>query len=516
MNAIIPVIIFLTSIECVASINYHQIGDCHYVDSYQSFDGKFNLTFICVETNYENTFFTKDTASTCKRNNYKFYKSAIGVINFKDCDLHQIDSNFFDVYSNVFSLNISNLGLQSLQPDFFKSAKSLTKINASHNYLNEMPTLNQSNKLVDVDFSYNLIKNINANTFTADSNRVEMLNLSHNNITELSVQLFKTMPELKRLYVSQNRIGDLPSFLFHNSKNLVEVDLSNNQIGRIDDLAFFGDSNLDKINLSNNQLTAFNKKIIENHEHLTHLDISHNLIDKLKADTFQNLRNLMHLNLAENPIKAVNNETFLTLVKLEHLNLSKTLLKEIKPRTFLHQINLKTIDLTNNEIQVLNSDIFPDKLEILQTIFVEGNRLHTLNGFTSLIYSKFHGIESKKFKCTFWNVEFQPTTWTELDNTWVKIKCTISDDRQHNAIYTTEVSSVSREYRQIDKNTNEVTTVNYGKTKQLESKHIIGCNGAETSMHIFITTWINSVCLIVAVISLIYFILHRRRMHKIT
>lgn len=501
MNTIIPVTILLTAIQSVASVNYHHIGDCHYIDSFQSFDGKFNLTFICVETQTENTFFNKDPTSKCRRNNFAFYKSAIGVINFKDCELHEIELNMFDVYSKVHSFNISHLGLQSLHPNLFKSAKNLTKINASHNF----------------------IKNISVNIFPADDNHVELLDLSYNNITELNVQLFRKLPELKHLSVSRNRIGELPSFLFHNSKHLVDIDLSFNFIRRIDDLAFFGDINLEKLNLSHNQLTVFNKKVLENHDRMTHFDFSHNQISEIKADTFQGLRNLVHLNLAHNPIKVVNNETFLTLVKLEHLNLSQTLLKEIAPGTFLHQINLQVLDLSFNEIAALHLDTFPNKIEVLQSILFEGNnQLHTLSGFTSRIFSKIHGVDSMKFKCTFLSGQFQPNTWADLDNILAKINCRLSDDDLEKAIGVTEISNrLNANKNETTENTTEViktkfkNTISYNELKQSKQSSNI-CSSTETSIHIFVTTCINSVCLIIAVISLIYFVFHRRRMQKMS
>lgn len=430
-------LIALTTGHLISCVKYHHICDCGYFDVFDSIPGKYNITFICTETCHANTLFTGDRTAICKKNDYHFYKIAIGSVSFQDCELHEIEKNIFDIYYNVHSLNISHLNIDSLPHKFFKEAKNLVKLFATH-----------------------------------------------------------------------NRLSEIPPFWFHNLKNLTEVNFSFNEIKEINDLAFFGDLNLKKVNLSNNQLTILNRKLFEDHSHLTHLDVSSNRITEVISNLFQGLRNLVHLDLSNNPIESIDNTTFLTLVKLQYLNLSHTSLKEIKSGIFLHQINLQILDLSKNHIEMLDADIFSPHLDDLELLNVEDNPLELINGFSSLIFSKIVGIESEKFKCIFLKTISEPISWKELEKVPRKIKC-ILNGRTNKYRYLTAPSEKST--------TSEWLTTKNEMEVIAEAKNETICkelHAADSSQHILVTTWINSVCLVIGVIVLILTVVRKQMIRK--
>lgn len=436
-----------TIVLLVSGAKYHHICDCGYVDVYDSIPGKFNITFICVETTCENVFLTNDRTAICKKNDYHFYKSAIGSITFEACELREMPQNIFDIYNNVQIMNISHLNIDKLPQKFFNGAKNLSKF-----------------------------------------------------------------------FATNNRLVEIPSFWFHKSNKLTDVDFSFNKIKEIDDLTFFGDLNLEKVNLSHNQLTVLNRKLLEDHVHLTHLDVSSNQIAEIKSNTFQSLRNLMHLDVSSNPIKSIDNATFLTLVKLQHLNLSHMLLKVIKPGTFLHQIDLETLDLSKNHIEILDANIFSPHLDNLELFSVADNPLEILNGFTSLIFSHFFGLESAKFKCVFLKTTSIPTNWKSLDTVPRRLKCILNsngENIEHQYLIASSEKPTTNSLT-IENTTKTMSTINERDEIKTASADMPckGFHSANSSQHLIVTTWINSICLIVGVIVLILLVMRRQWIGK--
>lgn len=423
----ILIILFVQLPVSLAKSQY--IGDCHYYDDVV---GKCNLTFVCTETVRRTNFFNADGKSIClnqhlyHRYTDGFSKYWIGTINFENCEQLQIPTNIFTVYDRVHTFNMSDIGVESLQTGNFVGAKRLMKLIATHNQIVEVPAylLNQSAKLVDIDFSFNRIDRIDSDAFPAE-NRLEILNLSFNNISELSVNNFQKLTELKRLLLSNNHITDIPSLLFHKTAKLVDVDLSFNEIRNIDDFAFSGDLNLMKLNLSHNHLTVLHGKIVENLSNLTQLDISENQIALLQANTFESLQNLMYLELSGNPIKRVSSKIFVGLVKLQQLRLSRVSLSEVEPGTFSTLKNLQKLDLSNNKLKTLNVSILPAPPNHLQLLSIGNNQLRELNGFTSarIADMKIAGIDKNRFNCSYFEKTFRSITWKHLESISNRINC---------------------------------------------------------------------------------------------
>lgn len=195
------------------------IGDCHY---YDDLVGKCNLTLICVSTQqmHSKTLLDANIKSICRNQHlYRRYtdgfsKYWIGRINFQDCDHLAIPASLFAVYDRLHTLDMSNMSIDSLNSINLTSAR-LTKLIASHNRIAAIPAnLFQSSKLTHVDLSHNQIRKIDSLALPVN-NRVEVLDVSFNNLTDFDVNTFQQFGELNEFYVSNNQIREIPSFLFH-------------------------------------------------------------------------------------------------------------------------------------------------------------------------------------------------------------------------------------------------------------------------------------------------------------
>lgn len=482
--AILSVFIICSNVLDVSSSNLHQISDYYFTGNQNS-----NVTLICGQVQDKYIFSTNYYLRT--KNGYDIAKSSVLKISFERCDHPDIPKNLSQVYTNFHTLNVSHVGISSIDQIPFGEAKKLTTLIASY-----------------------------------------------------------------------NKIREIPSLSFHKSDKLIEIDVSFNQIHQIDDFALFGDLNLQKLNLSHNELATFNDHILSDHSHLTHLDLSANQINALETKAFERLRNLMYLDLSGNPIKTVDRNMFLMCVKLQYLNLSRTSLAEIKSGTFLHQINLRILDLSGNRMKMLNSNGFPLQLSHLELLGVGDNPLREISGFTSSTYSKIVGIQSTEFKCSFSNDTYEPNSWKHLDMIAKRMKCTSDNDfddvdlSESSTAPSNELSTQGKkmdvstfkpaiEVTESSKSTNNSEMHPQQKEKQREKQkekqeknqdqkqepkqkqnenqmnvtkkvhlednksHIV----TDTGKHMLITSWINTILLVIIAMAILYYVF-RKRMHQ--
>lgn len=427
-NTIIVITLLFHRMSSIAANQY--IGDCHY---YDDLVGKCNLTLICLPESKSTTLFNPNVKSICRNQHLYhrytdgFAKYWIGTVNFQDCQQVEIPANFFTVYDRIHTFDMSGVGVDALKSGNFTYARRLTKLIASNNRIEEIPSnlLNQSSKLTSLDFSFNQIRKIDSQILTAN-NSVEFFDVSFNNLTEFNVNTFQQFINLKQLNVAHNQIQEIPSFLFHKTDKLAIIDFSFNRIKSIDNFAFSGDLSLQQLNLSHNQLNTLHRKIVDNFINLTKLDVSWNQISNLTgSESFGNFENLIFLDLSGNPLKSLNNQSFGVMRNLKQLFLSQTSLRTIESVTFSGLKNLRLLDLSRNQLIRLNIDVFGVRTEKLKWLLLADNRLRELYGFTSanIPNAKISGIDRNRFNCTYFEQIFANTTWQHLDSISKRINC---------------------------------------------------------------------------------------------
>lgn len=312
-------------------------------------------------------------------------------VDFSFNKIKRIASTAFTNATEMFSLNLSYNNLAKLDDRTFQSLHSLETLILSNNKIEElnMLTFVGLSTLSKLDLSSNLIRNLNAEAFEDLS--LNILNVSHNGITELDEKFFTHIHQMQVLDMSGNNISTLNNSFYNSSAMLTELYISNNRIRSINGLA----------------TSSFM---------LTVLDVSRNEISDLCENIFDKFVHLVNINLSFNPIKKLNGLIFSKHSSLVYLNLSQISLTNIEKKTFLKPQKLQFLDLSNNQLKRLDFRIFLPRLRDLKFFYLEGNELKDLFGFRRQLFPSLHtlGIQNNNFNCSYLHSFFDSVVWHEL------------------------------------------------------------------------------------------------------
>jgi len=191
-----------------------------------------------------------------------------------------------------------------------------------------------------------VILNRNKLTSWSDINCPDMyyLDLSHNQITTISVDAFNSMPSLSQLDLANNFITDIPTF--QGMDGLVSLNLMLNKIKHVNSESFRNLVNLQYLFLYHNEIESFN----------------------FTGDV-NLLPNLVELTMSSNQLTSINGLVLPVNVssvdfrfnKLTHLETGS-----IKPISQLRSLNIE-----NNEIRKIDRDFFNDAVNL--TVRMESN-----------------------------------------------------------------------------------------------------------------------------------------------
>uniref|UniRef100_A0A4W3GNZ6 LRRCT domain-containing protein n=1 Tax=Callorhinchus milii TaxID=7868 RepID=A0A4W3GNZ6_CALMI len=193
------------------------------------------------------------------------------------------------------------------------------------------------------------------------SPNTEVLILSHNSLTSVSLSSLKDLPQLRNL------------------------DLSNNQIAH-----FQADYRLplERLDLSHNKLSVIPR--LSSLARLEGLQLASNAISALSDQAFGGLGNLKDLNLQDNQIEDISGHAFDPLVQLKFLSLSSNRIQVLPPGSMDSLTGLETLDLSHNRISLISEDLVKKSLELVD-LSLSGNRIQGLpNGV-------FDGLDTLRF-----------------------------------------------------------------------------------------------------------------------
>lgn len=232
-----------------------------------------------------------------------------------------------------------------------------------------------------LDLSHNQVQNLTEETLAYHTG-FRRLNLQANKIHFIQPGLFKDMTDLKVLDLSRNHLNvfalsktnigplttveslDLSSnglytgmsdFFLSESPSLESVSLSSNSITKIAQNTFGGSSSLTKISLHNNVILEIEDGAFDSLSHLTELDLSKNSIGCIMDF---NLCHLKMLNLSKNSVEMFQSARSMDPYKLVSLDLSENKLSHF-PLLPWNNI-LEYLDISRNRIQSVNVTSSPD------------------------------------------------------------------------------------------------------------------------------------------------------------
>ncbi|XP_044765929.1 leucine-rich repeat and transmembrane domain-containing protein 1-like [Coccinella septempunctata] len=160
-----------------------------------------------------------------------------------------------------------------------------------------------------LDVSFNQISQLKENAFFKNKLlQLQLLNMSHNRLGEISIFAFKGLKKLKVLDLSHNGIQQIYSQWFEVLIRLEYLYLKGNHFGDMSKLQrhAFNSEKLKVLDLSESYITFINGKIF-NLPQLNYLDLSSNKLISLNQEVIIPLRNLKIFNMKDN-LLACNKE----------------------------------------------------------------------------------------------------------------------------------------------------------------------------------------------------------------
>ncbi|XP_036939991.1 uncharacterized protein lrrc53 [Acanthopagrus latus] len=163
----------------------------------------------------------------------------------------------------------------------------------------------------------------------SDLSNITVIVLSHNHISVLSEQSFRTLPFLHTLLLDHNLLTSqaLQGGALTNLTQLEVLALGHNLISVIRAGWLKGSRALRSLKLEGNLLTSLDSDSfsLNDLKHLESLDLSDNLIDHLDRDSFSGLMSLQSVDLSRNHLSSAPAEAFSYLNWLTNLNLDRNL-----------------------------------------------------------------------------------------------------------------------------------------------------------------------------------------------
>ena len=205
-------------------------------------------------------------------------------------------------------LNNRSKSIENFALTFNSAHSSISIVYLDHNSLNSVP----------IDALFN-------------ATHLYELYLSYNSIETLPAYAFGFSHRLTRLDLSHNRIYSIDHYTFHRHPKafagpfLIDyLDLSHNQLANLTTNLFSYLVNLRLLKLEHNQIRHLSAHIWTGLYRLKYLDLSHNFIENFTQVFYSSyLNELNHLKLTSNNLSQIGSCEFLSLKSLNKLNLSK-------------------------------------------------------------------------------------------------------------------------------------------------------------------------------------------------
>lgn len=273
-------------------------------------------------------------------------------------------------------------------PEEFAELDKLERLNLSHNNLASLHgEIICLNNLKILDCRYNKINGSDVPVELFNINTLTVLDLSHNNLKVIPKNL-ENCKSLTVLNLSHNNLKTIGEQLFVHLTGLLYLDLSDNelktlppQLGRL--------SNLKTLILSNNPLEEHKMRQLERLKSIRtlHLANTHRNVNNIPS-VFGELINLVELNLSSNQIVRVP-EDLIHLKELRRLNLSENLVDKMPEDFGNWWPNLETLNLSSNNLKEIPNSLC--KMCNLKRLYLNDNKL-TFEGLPAAL-GKLHQLE---------------------------------------------------------------------------------------------------------------------------
>lgn len=309
--------------------------------------------------------------------------SKLEILSLKDNNILLVPASALGRLPSLTALQLDYNRVAALSGDILRAVASrVTTLSLARNVVRELPptSFKEFTQLEALDLSGNLLTNVAATTFTGLEESLVELNLSGNRLTLLS-SVPIALPRLKILDVSQNQLAEISRMAFTHLPSLVYLNLSHNTaLGSFSATILHSLPELRKLDLSRTGLKILSPELLLHSQNLEVVSLHGNFIQELPEGTFRNLRNLTSIDLSNNQILNIRAGAFMGLRNIKEVNLSGNRLTAFKGEFFRNLggdgspgTNLEVLNLSNNELSYL----FPSSFRVhphLRQLTAGGNK----------------------------------------------------------------------------------------------------------------------------------------------
>nr|ABD93872.1 Toll-like receptor 3 [Ictalurus punctatus]ABD93873.1 Toll-like receptor 3 [Ictalurus punctatus] len=220
-------------------------------------------------------------------------------------------------------LNLTGMGIKTLEPGAFSSLGNLEILVLSHNYINQQLTGEEFQGLhsireIHLSFNQQMITLMSTSFIHVPTLRTLMLGHALSSNLEVEPSPFRLLVNLTLLDLSNNNIANIKNGLLDGLHHLSVLKLQHNNLARVWKNANPGGpvlilrdaQNLTVLELDYNGLDEIPMKAFQGLSKLKYISISGNLLNFLHDSIFDNLRSLRFLRLQKNLLTSVRRETF--------------------------------------------------------------------------------------------------------------------------------------------------------------------------------------------------------------
>ncbi|XP_045529109.1 chaoptin isoform X1 [Pieris brassicae] len=229
--------------------------------------------------------------------------------------LADIEPRSFDGMQQLLDLSLQGNLLEKIPNEAFKGLVALRKLDLSHNNLEKID--NKTHGLLDdclsiemINLSHNRIGFLSKKMFPASPwipYRLLEIDLSHNEIPVLTLDLTIGAKKVKKLNLSGNYINDIRSNVLGNFTSLEVLDVSNNQlkdlVSRTADSKFQLPQNITHLYLQNNSLAVLPIDNIAKAQNLRVLDVRHNVLTSFYPELMKFIEHGLEVYFEDNKLK---------------------------------------------------------------------------------------------------------------------------------------------------------------------------------------------------------------------
>lgn len=311
---------------------------------------------------------------------------ALEELHLQDNAISTLGDRAFVGLNMMHTLNMSSNCLVALPPELFQYSRDLRHLYLHNNSLSVLAPglLEGLDQLQVLDLSSNELSSrwVNRDTFSGLI-RLVVLNLAHNSLTRIDVNIFHDLYTLQILSLEHNDIDFLAEGAFSELKNLHALTLSHNKIARIEAQQFSGMYALHQLLIDSNRLEYIHPLAFENVTNLQDLGLNANTLGGVPVGLGK-LRFLKTLDLGKNRIESVNNTSFIGLDMLYGLRLVDNHIVNVSRDSFSTLPSLQVLNLASNKIKFVEQSAFASN-PTLKAIRLDANELTDISSvFTNL------------------------------------------------------------------------------------------------------------------------------------